>query len=120
MPLAMVSKVLCRHHATPPATSAAISLALPGSMRRIPRGMKTTAGTTIAVNIATGTCLSPSARSGGMSRRANRAMKDNRAAYVIAPTAKVNNQIVSSLFMTGHNPVAEHTHGDREQAAADQ
>ena len=50
MPAAMVSIALRLHHATAPATSAAISLAFPGSMRSTPSGMKTTAGTTMAVS----------------------------------------------------------------------
>src|SRR5271156_7042165 len=120
MPVAMVSTALCRHQATIAATSAAMSLALPGLSHRTPGGMNTTAGTTIAVSIATGTCLSPSARSGGISRRANKAMNDSRAEYVIAPTAKIKSQMVSSLVMPGHDLVAEHSRGDREQAAADQ
>ena len=43
-------------------------------------GMNTTAGTTIAVTIAVGTCFRASASNGGISRRAKSAMKDNRAA----------------------------------------
>src|SRR2546430_15643295 len=120
MPTAIVSTALCRHHAPAPATSAAMSLALPGSTRSTPGVMNTTAGTTIAVSIATGTCLSASASSGGMSRRANNAMKDSRAVYVIAPTAKISSQIVSSLLMRAYRLVGEHARGDAEQPAAEQ
>src|SRR5271165_1638998 len=120
MPPAIVSTVFCRHQAMTPATSAATSLALLTSMRKSPGDVKTTAGTTITVSIATGTCLSASASSGGMSRRANKAMNDSLAEYVIAPTAKVSSQIVCSLFMCGHNLVTEHARTDRDQAAANQ
>src|SRR6266568_5508448 len=119
MPTAMVSTALCLHQATPPATSAAITLALPGSMRSIPGAMNTTAGTTIAVSIATGTCLSAWARSGGMSRFAKSAMNDSRAVYVIAPTAKISNQIVSSLSTLAHHLVTEHAGRNTQQPGAD-
>src|SRR2546428_6752576 len=115
----MVGTALWRHHATAPATSAAISFALAGSMRSSPGAMNTTAGTTIAVSIATGTCLSASASSGGISRRAKNAMNDRRAAYVIAPTAKISNQIVSCLLTRVQHLVADDSGHDPEQAAAD-
>src|SRR5881296_1212827 len=117
--MAMVSTALCRHHATAPATSAAISFALPGSRRSSPGVMKTTAGTTIAVTIATGTCLSARASSGGISRRANKAMNDSRAVYVSAPTAKIRSQMVSSLSTFACHFVAEDSGGDSQQATAD-
>src|SRR5438445_10345540 len=115
----MVSTALCRHHATAPATRAAISFALPASRRSSPGIVKTTAGTTIAVTIATGTCLSACASRGGISRRANKAMNDSRAVYVTAPTAKIRSQIVSSLSTFGSHLVAEDSRGDSQQAAAD-
>src|SRR5438034_4570099 len=81
--------------------------------------MKTTAGTTIAVTIATGTCLSACASSGGISRRANKAMNDSRATYVTAPTAKIRSQMVSSLSTLACPSVAEDAGSDPQQAAAD-
>ncbi len=55
MPIAMVSTVLRLHHATAAATSAAISRGLRQLSSSVPGATNTTAGTAIAVSIATGT-----------------------------------------------------------------
>src|SRR5262249_46462443 len=111
----IVSTALWRHHATPPATSAATSFALPGSRASTPDEAKTIAGTTIAVTIATGTCLSARARSGGISRREKNAMNDRREAEVVAPNAKITSQIGRCLSMRALRFVADHPGKDAQQ-----
>ena len=70
MPTAIVSTVFRCHHATAAAASPASSFRLPASIRATPGSTKISAGITIAVSIAAGTCLSARASSGGISRRA--------------------------------------------------
>src|SRR5258706_899136 len=120
MPTTIVSTVFLRPHATRPATTAATSLALPAVRSSAPGARNTTAGTAIAVIIATGTWRNARVSRGGMSLRANHAINDTRDTKLRMPTTSVTIQIVSVLSTARQPLVGNDATGDREQSGANQ